>query len=177
MDHHKPEYVSRIFHDDGIFPNNSPLPLIILNSPLQSSAITPELFERIFTDNGWPAAWRNGLYDFHHYHSTAHEVLGVYLGWVRACFGGPGGETLEAHKGDVIVIPAGVSHCNMSQSSDFRVVGGYPAGQPWDMMYGKSGERPQADLNISQVAIPLTDPVFGSRGPVLELWKQANSSQ
>ncbi len=162
--------IVRLFEDDGRFPNNGSLPLIIITAALDRATISPEKFERTFNQNGWPAAWRNGLYDFHHYHSSAHEVLGVYSGWVKACFGGPDGETLKAETGDIIVIPAGVSHCNRGQSDDFRVVGGYPAGQEWDMMYGKETERPEADENIAAVSKPLSDPVFGPTGPLLKLW-------
>ena len=164
------QFISQFFHNNGPFPNNENLPLVILKSSVKEIEISPEYFEKIFSDHGWPAAWRNGLYDFHHYHSKAHEVLGVYSGWVRACFGGPRGEILTAEKGDVIIIPAGLSHCNKGQSADFMVVGGYFANQPLDMMYGKPGERPQADLNIAKVGLPTTDPIFGSDGPLLELW-------
>jgi uncharacterized protein YjlB len=164
-------YLSKIFSDYGAFPNNKNLPLVILKSPLKDARIVPEQFEKIFSNHGWPAAWRNGLFDFHHYHSKAHEVLGVYAGWVRACFGGPQGEIMEAEKGDVIIIPAGVAHCNNGQSPDFKVVGAYPVGQPVDMMYGKPGERPQADINISQVGLPTADPVFGIAGLLIELWR------
>ena len=162
--------IVRNFVDDGKFPNNENLPLIIVTAALDRRTVSPVKFERTFTQNGWPAAWRNGLYDFHHYHSSAHEVLGIYAGWVKACFGGPGGETITAQAGDIIVIPAGVSHCNMGQSKDFRVVGGYPAGQEWDMMYGKDGERPAADERIKIVGKPLSDPVFGPTGPLMRLW-------
>lgn len=162
--------IVRQFSDDGKYPNNENLPLVIISAALSPGSVSPEKFERTFTQNRWPAAWRNGLYDFHHYHSSAHEVLGVYSGWVKACFGGPEGETLEAQAGDIIIIPAGVSHCNMGQSDDFRVVGGYPAGQDYDMMYGKDGERPAADENIKNVGKPLADPVFGPTGPLMKLW-------
>lgn len=162
--------IVRQFSDDGRFPNNENLPLVIITAALAPSTVSPEKLERTFTQNRWPAAWRNGLYDFHHYHSSAHEVLGVYSGWVKACFGGPEGETLKAQAGDIIIIPAGVSHCNMEQSKDFRVVGGYPAGQDYDMMYGKDGERPAADENIKNVGKPLADPVFGPTGPLMKLW-------
>jgi uncharacterized protein YjlB len=162
--------IVRLFEDDGRFPNNGSLPLIIITAALDPGTISPEKFERTFTQNGWPAAWRNGLFDFHHYHSSAHEVLGVYSGWVKACFGGPQGETLKARAGDIIVIPAGVSHCNVGQSSDFRVVGAYPTGQEYDMMYGNDDDRPQADENIKTVGRPLADPVFGPTGPLIRLW-------
>ena len=126
-----------LFNGYGTFPNNENLPLVIFKNPFQDVDISPDHFENCFSNHGWPAAWRNGLFDFHHYHSTAHEVLGVYSGWVRACFGGPQGQILEAEKGDVIIIPAGVAHCNKGQSPDFMVVGAYPLGQPRDMKYGK----------------------------------------
>jgi len=162
--------IVRQFEDDGTFPNNGTLPLIIITAALDRTALSPEKFERTFRQNGWPAAWRNGLYDFHHYHSLAHEVLGVYSGWVKACFGGPSGETLKAEAGDIIIIPAGVAHSNQGQSADFRVVGAYPAGQQVDMMYGKAGERPAADDNIVTVPRPLADPVFGPTGPLMKFW-------
>lgn len=162
--------ITKIFCVNSNFPNNKNLPLVIFKSPFEKSEINAEHFEKYFSSNGWPAAWRNGIYDFHHYHSRAHEVLGVYSGWVRTCFGGPDGEILEARKGDVIIIPAGVAHCNKGQSPDFMVVGAYPAGQPMDMRYGKPDEQPLADRNISLVSLPTADPVHGPGGPLIELW-------
>ena len=75
-----------------------------------------------------------------------------------------------AEAGDVIVIPAGVSHKNIDQSPDFRCVGAYPKGQSPDMQYGKPGERPLTDQNIRSVPFPKTDPVFGEHGTLLEIW-------
>ena len=77
---------------------------------------------------------------------------------------------MEAEAGDVIVIPAGVSHKNIHQSPDFRCVGAYPVGQSPDMQYGKPGERPHVDRNIESVPIPKMDPIFGIDGPLMEMW-------
>lgn len=162
--------VKNIFKGYANFPNNENLPLVIFQNPFQDVDISPEHFENCFSHHDWPAAWRNGLFDFDHYHSTAHEVLGVYSGWVRACFGGPKGQILKAKKGDVIIIPAGVAHCNKGQSPDFMAVGAYPLGQPRDMKYCKLEERPETDHNISMVSKPISDPVFGKAGPLMELW-------
>jgi len=158
--------------DDGAFPNNANLPLVFMKNAFEPGA--GNLVERIedaFHGNGWVHSWRNGLYPFHHYHSTAHEALGLYSGWVKAQLGGPDGSIVVAKAGDVIVVPAGVAHKNLDQSSDFRVVGAYPQRQFPDMQYGKPGERPKADDNIKKVALPKTDPVSGRTGPLIELWK------
>jgi uncharacterized protein YjlB len=165
------QIISRLIADNGRFPNNRNLPLVIIKQALSDDQLSPENFEKQFMLNNWPAAWRNGIFDFHHYHSTAHEVLGVYCGWVQARFGGPGGDILRAEAGDVIIIPAGVAHCNKGQSHDFMVVGAYPAGQSWDMKYGKPGERPTVDNNISNVTAPTADPIFGTQGPLMTLWQ------
>lgn len=161
---------SHLLMENGPFPNNGRLPLLIFKQVFEKNSVTPEQFEELFSSNFWPAAWRNGLYSFHHYHSTAHEVLGVYRGWVEACFGGPDGLILMAEAGDVILIPAGVSHCNEKQSSNFRVVGAYPQDQIWDMKYGRDGERPTVDHVISGVSMPAADPVSGMNGPLKTLW-------
>ena len=130
----------------------------------------PEIIEEVFHSNRWGRSWRNGIYPYHHYHSTAHEVLGVYKGNARVQFGGEKGPILAVETGDVVIIPAGVAHKNINSSQDFRVVGAYPAGQSWDMNYGKPGERPAADQNIAEVPDPKADPVYGSESPLLELW-------
>ena len=51
------------------------------------------------------------------------------------------------------------------------MVGAYPRGQSWDMMYGKPGERPGADETIRSVPLPTADPVLGIKGPLMQLWK------
>lgn len=156
--------------DDGIIPN-SPLPLVIYVGAFQFGQRDPaEAIERTFRSNGWQGLWRNGIYTYHHYHSTAHEVLGVYRGSATVRFGGEKGTSHSVQAGDVIIIPAGVSHKNLGASGDFAVVGAYPAGQEVDMCYGRPGERPAADKQIRAVSLPANDPVYGVRGPLREHW-------
>jgi uncharacterized protein YjlB len=172
--------VVRPFHhlllDDGIFPNNSRLPLIayreVLNLPQSDPA---SVIESLFTANHWPNAWRNGIFGYHHYHSTAHEALGVFSGTAQVQLGGESGLTLEITRGDVLIIPAGVAHKNMGASRDFRLVGAYPQGQRPDTRYGEPGERPQADHNIAAVPVPARAPLYGADGALLKLWKGRNS--
>jgi uncharacterized protein YjlB len=129
-------------------------------------------FERLFEGHRWSSAWRNGLYSVHHYHSTAHEVLGVFEGWVKARLGGERGTLVTIEAGDVVVIPAGVAHKNEGASSDFRVVGAYPVGTGPDMQYGKPGERPGTDRHIARVPRPAADPVRGASGPLAKFWSK-----
>ena len=167
----KPSIQTLLIPDDGNFPNNDKLPLILIQQAFDPQAQhLVGTVEETFHVNAWGKSWRNGIYSFHHYHSTAHEVLGIYAGRVKVQFGGPDGQTVTARIGDVIIIPAGVSHKNLDQSQDFLCVGAYPEGQSPDMQYGKSGERPQTDRNISYVPRPQSDPVFGRNGPLMEIW-------
>lgn len=158
---------TQLLKDTGQFPN-SRLPAVVYEGALAPGPDLADRFETLFEEHGWSGSWRNGLYRVHHYHSTAHEVLGVYRGSVKVRLGGPDGPLVELRAGDVAIIPAGVAHKNESQSDDFAVVGAYPAGTGPDMKYGKDGERPRADRNIAAVALPSFDPIGGS---LLKLWR------
>jgi uncharacterized protein YjlB len=157
------------FADDGQFPN-SRLPLLFYAQALPSALTTPEAMEELFAANGWPPAWRYTVYPYHHYHSTAHEVLGIAAGSAKLQLGGPKGRAFDVRAGDVIAIPAGVVHQQLSKSGDFLVVGGYPPGQRADQFRGEAGDRPRADVNIARVPLPESDPVAGMQGPMLSAW-------
>lgn len=163
--------VDRLLTDDGTYPNNERLPLLIYPGVIALAARNAaRTVEEVFHEYHWGSSWRNGIFNYHHYHSTAHEVLGVYSGTARVQFGGPRGPEFEIQPGDVVVIPAGVAHRNLGSSADFGVVGAYPVGQSWDMNYGEDNERPQADRNIAEVPLPEMDPVFGAAGPLTQVW-------
>jgi uncharacterized protein YjlB len=156
--------------DDRIFPNNR-LPAIVYKSVLDLSGQDPAAnAEELFEGNNWRGTWRNGIFNYHHYHSNTHEVLGIYSGNAQVQLGGPNGSIIEIEKGDVIVIPAGVAHKNIAHSSDFACVGAYPGGKKPDMNYGNNAERPRADVNIKCVPLPANDPVLGGEGILLERW-------
>jgi len=154
------------FADDGAIPN-SRLPLLVYRAALPAD---PDAIEAAFARNTWPPAWRWGVYPFHHFHSNAHEVLGVFRGGARILFGGPEGEALDVAAGDVVVIPAGVGHRKLSGSSDFQVVGAYPPGKDRDLRRGEPGEVAEVRANVAKVPLPATDPVGGPSGPLTRLW-------
>jgi uncharacterized protein YjlB len=146
--------------DDGTFPN-SRLPVLLWRGAISTGGDAARTIEERFHHSGWGGSWRNGIFPWHHYHSTAHEVLAVAKGAVTVQLGGPRGETLSLEAGDVALLPAGTAHCNMGQTDELLVVGAYPPGQHPDLLRGESGERPRADCNIASVSLPECDPVTG----------------
>ncbi len=166
-----PQIVSMNLKDDGAIPN-SRFPLLVYVGVVKQPAGNDlaALFEEIFESHDWGGTWRNGIYTYHHYHSTTHEVLGVFKGSATVQLGGERGIKQKITVGDVIIIPAGVAHKNLGASSDFGVVGGYPGGAAWDMNYGQPDERPAVDENIARVLFPKADPLYGSSGPLLRHW-------
>ena len=157
--------------DDGIFPNSS-LPIIFYPKALDLPRLFPAVAIRtLFQKNNWGNSWRQGIYTYHHYHSIAHEVLGVCKGETLLLLGGEQGITLFVEEGDVLIIPAGVAHMNLGKEKDVICVGGYPDGKDYDMNYGKENERPGTDENIGAVPLPKTDPVFGKKDGLLKVWR------
>ena len=137
-------------------------PLLVYPQALKDAAA--EKFEALFSRNRWPAAWRNGVFPFHHYHSNSHEALGVYSGEVTVQFGGADGLAVTAKPGDVIVLPAGTAHKKLSSRGALGIVGAYPQACRPDTCMG-APEKPIA------VALPACDPVYGEGGPLFEHWK------
>lgn len=167
----EPDLLARTLTDDGTYPNNEALPVLVYGRAVRRSVRSPaSTLERIFRANNWTGAWRNGIFSYHHYHSTAHEVLGVTAGTATVQLGGPEGWTLDVGAGDVLVLPAGVAHKNLGSDRDFQVVGAYPDGQSWDLRRGEPGDRPEADRNIERLPLPSRDPLYGADGPLLEHW-------
>jgi uncharacterized protein YjlB len=159
------------FMADGNIPNNPRLPLLVYRGVLDTGKDAASSCEALFKSNRWLPAWRDSVYDYHHYHTTAHEVLGIVRGSARVRFGGANGQPLDVQAGDVIVIPAGVAHRNEGASSDFLVVGGYPEGQEWDLCPAKSDEKGCAAADIEHVPPPAADPVYGKDGPLMAQWR------
>ncbi|TMJ62123.1 MAG: cupin domain-containing protein [Alphaproteobacteria bacterium] len=161
------------FVDDGTVPNNS-LPLVVYRGALEESGDRAAACERMFDRNGWPGAWRNGIYGHHHYHSTAHEVLGIAAGHARVRLGGERGETVELRAGDVVVIPAGVAHKRETASPDLLVIGSYPCGQSPDICRAEPRAHDKAQQRIATVPLPAADPVTGSAEPLLACWTRSS---
>lgn len=82
-----------------------------LSAKLDPAAI----FEDLFARNGWQKSWRNGIYNYVHYHSGIHRFLGVARGSAKVQFGGKRGRSLMMKAGECLYA-----------EDDFLVVGAYP---------------------------------------------------
>jgi uncharacterized protein YjlB len=157
---------------NGEIPNNRRLPVVIyrhlLNKFLPRKA---ETFEGVFRANGWRGSWRDGIYAYCHFHSNAHEVLGIARGDVEVELGGAGGRTVRLKAGDLMLVPAGVGHRKVRGSSHLLVVGAYPAGQQKYNICKSLCQCRGAGKRIAAVALPKSDPFFGPGGPLRKAWR------
>ncbi|WP_322029968.1 cupin domain-containing protein [Paraburkholderia sp. J76] len=155
--------------EHGWVPNNARLPVIVYRRVLTPGAQDlAQAFNDRFEANGWPVQWHDGVFDYHHFHSTAHEVLGVFAGTAELILGGPGGRVVRVHAGDALLLPAGTGHCLLSLAGGFRVAGGYPRGQQWDI---RRAALTPAELRAMQsLPYPASDPLYGKQGPLIEHW-------
>lgn len=181
------------------FPNNPRLPALLYRGafrlPGQSSTysavsrhlraagdpaaheLAARTVEKTFARHRWSSGWRDGVYDYHHYHSTAHEVLGCYSGRATLQLGGPFGQSINFACGDVLVLPACTAHKLVVASEDFCVVGAYERGRSYDMQVGNPAEHVASERRAREVPLPQFDPVYGDGGPLLLAWRSGFEEQ
>ena len=156
---------------NGWMPNNDRLPVLHYHRafpPSPTSGDAADAIEATLARNQWPAQWRNGVYTFHHYHSTAHEVLGIAAGSAVLTLGGEGGHNLPVEAGDLLVLPTGTGHFLLQAHPGFLVVGAYPVGQTWDIC--RAAPTPAAVDRMSTLPFPQSDPFNGKAGELPRAW-------
>jgi uncharacterized protein YjlB len=142
-------------------PNHPRFPVLVYRGV--EGVSDAEAARALFADHGWGGSWVDGIFPFHHFHSTSHEALAVVAGRATVELGGPQGEAFEVSAGDVLVLPAGTGHRRATARDGFTVVGAYPAGQEdYDLLRGDDpAEVAAARERIAALPAPPDDPVGG----------------
>jgi uncharacterized protein YjlB len=161
-----------LFADDGKTPNNPRCPMLLYRSAVgfRRHLDPAAVFEQVFAGNGWEESWRDGIFDFLHFHTRTHEVLGIARGQVRVRFGGAKGRTVTLRTGDVVVLPAGTGHQRVSPGNDLLVVGAYPPGGDYDQPQPGEIDHRNAVADIARVVTPKSHPLYGEQEPLTIFW-------
>ncbi|PKY01820.1 hypothetical protein P168DRAFT_292877 [Aspergillus campestris IBT 28561] len=165
----------------GTFVPNNRLPALVYRGVLPrplSRESTKALCERNHWERRgeWGAIWEA------HFHPNTHECYGVLQGQSILVLGrerhaeSTGGVEVDVRAGDVVVVPAGVSHRSLSATDDYRYMGVYPEQCPrWRNDFCKGTEAmDKLEEDIRKVIIPDHDPVYGLDGPLVVLWREAS---
>ncbi len=149
---------------------NHPSFAVLVYRDVDAAAAGADACRQLFAGHGWGGSWVDGVFDFHHFHSTSHEGLGVVAGGATLELGGPQGGVFEVTAGDVLVLPAGTGHRRTASERGFSVVGAYPAGQEdYDLLRGEDpAEVAAARERIAALPAPPHDPVGG---PGVGTWR------
>ena len=153
----------------GAMPNHPRFPVLVYRGVVSGEGDAAAALEALFGRNGWPAQWRDGIFDFDHYHTRGHEALGIASGSARVLLGGPGGREVEIarrRRGGAAGRDRASAACG---ERGFLVVGAYPPGQHADICR----EPPSAEMlaRIAALPAPATDPV-GAEDGVTVLWSE-----
>jgi uncharacterized protein YjlB len=173
--HVKPKIVTPItfsLSSNGRMPN-SHLPVLLYRGAGKDGEDLETFFKHQFAKNHWGGQWALGIYGYHHFHSNAHEALGIAVGRATLVLGGEGGLEVEVSAGDVLVLPAGTGHRRIRDSWDFWVVGAYPRGQENFDEYTDRAMCTNCGFRLRAVSLPKRDPLFGAKGPLVTLWQRS----
>ncbi len=160
-----------LFTDDGSIPNNPKLPVLVYRGAFDASGDGAAAVERLFDANGWPPQWHDGIFPFHHYHSTAHEVLGIAHGQVRVRLGGEAGRDFDLQAGDVVVLPAGTGHKRLSDRGELGGGRRLSAGPGLGSVARRTLRAADGGAKHRARAAAWSDPVRGKNGPLLAHWQ------
>ncbi len=162
--------IRKIYFGKGDDVPNSALPILLYRAVLPPHAAgKANVFRARFRSAGWKGIWTDTIYDYTHFHSNAHEVLGIAEGKVTLRLGGEEGSLFRLKAGDMLVLPAGVGHRRLGGDDGLKVIGAYPRGQShFDMK--------RRGRVIPKVTLPSTDPFYGTAGPLLKIWRTRRGS-
>jgi uncharacterized protein YjlB len=113
--------VRKIYFGKAADVPNSTLPVLLYRAILlPQTANKAKIFRDRFRGAGWKGLWTDTIYDYTHFHSNAHEVLGIAEGRVTLRLGGEEGSLLRLKAGDMLVLPAGIGHRRVGADDALR---------------------------------------------------------
>src|ERR1700761_9498851 len=122
--------IQKIYFEKAVDVPNSSLPVLLYRSALALHMTgKADAFRDRFKAAGWVGIWTDTIYDYTHFHSNAHEALGIAEGRVTLRLGGEQGTVFRLKAGDMLVLPAGVGHRRLGEDEGLKVIGAYPRGQ------------------------------------------------
>ena len=95
--------------------SNPSLPVLIYRGGAPTA--DPVAVKAVLGGNARRPDWRNGVYPFHHFHSTAHEAFACVTGSATLTLGGPDGLDVRIEVGGLLVLPAGTGHRRVEASA------------------------------------------------------------
>ena len=144
-------------------PNNSLL-LVVYRGLWRRSSGRAAACEAHVCRNGWPGAWRNGIYRATTTTAPRMRCVGIAAGNARVRLGGDAGKTVELRTGDVVSHPGRVAHKRRSASPDLLVIGSYPRGKVPDHCRAEPRAHDAAQGRIAAVPLPAAGPGYRPRG-------------
>src|SRR3954462_10935626 len=144
-------------------PNHPSFAVLVYHDVEPAASGDADAVRALFAEHGRRAAGGAGVFDFHHFHSTSHEVLAVVAGTATLELGGPQGQAFDVAAADGLVLPAGTGHRRAAAAGGFTVVGAYPSGQEdYDLLRGDDpAEVEAARRRVAALGAPAGDPVGG----------------
>lgn len=144
------------------WPNNERVPLLIYRNTYDPS--THGDGASLFIKNGWTNPWTWQIFSYHHYHTITWEALLCIKGKADVQFGGDEGIRTFLEEGDLVLIPPGVVHKQLSSTRDFTLLGAYPDHEGchtpnFDTV--RSAASKQELQNILNTPDPVRCPIFG----------------
>ena len=160
-----------VFDDDGLVPNNI-LPLVIYKRAIELAGGDPaRAIDELFRANGWDQRWRDGIFDYQHYHATCTRRSASRAATRWCCSAASTARRSSS-------TPATSRSCPpapATSASSPAMISAWSAptrpAKPW-----RSLARPRRTYRRAMETIPLvlpppSDPVFGQDGPLLRLWR------
>ncbi|XXH00782.1 hypothetical protein Hte_007133 [Hypoxylon texense] len=164
---------------------NSKLPIVVYRGALAHCENEDAVKEALEANGGWKKGGAWNAWFKAHFHPNAHECYGVVQGTSELSLGRSPldppekGMSLKVDRGDVIVLPAGVSHCSSTASSDYRFVVLFPTGAPrWVSVWFDQPMETVSDYKIQsqKVSLPSHDPIYGEGAGLVETWSKLLAS-